>query len=373
MTPMAATGRSPVRAGVLDPTVIRPGRGAAAGPPDTVVMTATMGMDATARDGASEGTIVVVRSMVVRGDLVSIVPVATAMIVGVATVRAIAAMDRSIATMMAEIGRVRDRIGAKAMAVSIAGVMTVRATVDTAITVPMTTVLAETRNTAIRAPRGVMARDGTGVLPSMTGTIAGVTIAGGSTVVTTGVMIGISTVVTTGMVRGTPVVVTTIVADTVVMSAVAGMAVMIVAAAIMGVVISVVPVVTVMGAPSIGTTTGVTTAGGSTGVTTGMVRGAPVVVTTIAADTAVMIAVADTVVTTGVMIVAAAIMGVVISVVPVVTVMGAPSTGMMPLVGIPTARYPSPRRTPIRTGAPASPACPRAWNGRCCRRMSANV
>ena len=141
----------------------------------------------------------------------------------------------------------------------------------------------------------------------------------------------------------------------------------------MGVVISVVPVVTVMGAPSIGTTTGVTTAGGSTGVTTGMVRGAPVVVTTIAADTAVMIAVADTVVTTGVMIVAAAIMGVVISVVPVVTVMGAPSTGMMPLVGIPTARYPSPRRTPIRTGAPASPACPRAWNGRCCRRMSANV
>ena len=299
---MAATGRSPVRAGVLDPTVIRPGRGAAAGPPDTVVMTATMGMDATAKDGASEGTIVVVRSMTVRGDLVSIVPVATAMIVGVATVRAIAAMDRSIATMMAEIGRVRDRIGAKAMAVSIAGVMTVRATVDTAITVPMTTVLAETRNTAIRAPRGVMARDGTGVLPSMTGTIAGVTIAGGSTVVTTGVMIGIST-----------------------------------------------------------------------GVTTGMVRGAPVVVTTIAADTAVMIAVADTVVTTGVMIVAAAIMGVVISVVPVVTVMGAPSTGMMPLVGIPTARYPSPRRTPIRTGAPASPACPRAWNGRCCRRMSANV
>ena len=268
MTPMAATGRSPVRAGVLDPTVIRPGRGAAAGPPDTVVMTATMGMDATAKDGASEGTIVVVRSMTVRGDLVSIVPVATAMIVGVATVRAIAAMDRSIATMMAEIGRVRDRIGAKAMAVSIAGVMTVRATVDTAITVPMTTVLAETRNTAIRAPRGVMARDGTGVLPSMTGTIAGVTIAGGST----GVMIGISTVVTTG-----------------------------------------------------------------------------------------------------VMIVAAAIMGVVISVVPVVTVMGAPSTGMMPLVGIPTARYPSPRRTPIRTGAPASPACPRAWNGRCCRRMSANV
>ena len=286
MTPMAATGRSPVRAGVLDPTVIRPGRGAAAGPPDTVVMTATMGMDATAKDGASEGTIVVVRSMAVRGDLVSIVPVATAMIVGVATVRAIAAMDRSIATMMAEIGRVRDRIGAKAMDVSIAGVMTVRATVDTAITVPMTTVLAETRNTAIRAPRGVMARDGTGVLPSMTGTIAGVTIAGGSTVVTT------------GMVRGTPVVVTTIVADTAVMSAVAGMAVM---------------------------------------------------------------------------IVAAAIMGVVISVVPVVTVMGAPSTGMMPLVGIPTARYPSPRRTPIRTGAPASPACPRAWNGRCCRRMSANV